>query len=166
VTDGGVIPAARQGFYSTTPDGHIREVWTSAVDHTVVFTRPSDARRYARVSRSMSSLSRKVPAYAGSPWLTRQLSRSSKLFPPPLLWAAVGVLGIAARRPRRAALALALGAAAALVTLANAMTIYPIIEFAVPLAPAFVVLGAVGLLGERRSPKGAAAHAAAAAPHG
>ncbi|MDQ3121557.1 MAG: glycosyltransferase family 39 protein, partial [Actinomycetota bacterium] len=41
--EGEPIPAARQSGYITTPDGRIREVWTSPTEHQVVFSRPADA---------------------------------------------------------------------------------------------------------------------------
>ena len=53
------------------------------------------------------------------------------------------------RRPQRSGLAIALAAAAALVVGLQALAIYTIIEFAVPVAPAFLVLGAAGLVGTR-----------------
>jgi hypothetical protein len=49
-------------------------------------------------------------------------------------------------------LSLALAGAGLLVVFSNALTIYPIIEFAVPVVPAFVLLCAVGLVGERGRP--------------
>ena len=101
-----MIPAAHQGFYSTTPDGHIREVWTSPTAHTVVFSTKAGQRRFEAVNAEVDRLTARVPPYAGSTWLTRQFSRSSKLFPPPLLWLVVGCAGVVLRRPRHAALAL------------------------------------------------------------
>jgi peptidoglycan/LPS O-acetylase OafA/YrhL len=65
------------------------------------------------------------------------------------LFLVVGLAALLWRRPRHAVLALALGAAAILVVLFNAVTIYPIIEFAVPVVPALVLLSAAGLVGER-----------------
>jgi hypothetical protein len=148
---GDMIPAAHQGFYSTTPDGHIREVWTSPTAHTVVFSTKAGQRRFEAVNAEVDRLTARVPPYAGSTWLTRQFSRSSKLFPPPLLWLVVGCAGVVLRRPRHAALALAFALGALAVIFFQALGVYSIIEFAVPVAPAFVVLGAAGLLGERRA---------------
>ena len=70
----------------------------------------------------------------------------------PVLFLLVGFIAIIWRRPEHAFLALALAAAGLLVVLFNAVTIYPIIEFAVPVVPAFVVLAAAGLFGERDRP--------------
>jgi len=143
------IPAAHQGFYSTTPDHRIREVWTSPTAHQVVFDTPAAGRRFARMNTDIGRLWDKVPPYRGSAWLTLQFSRSSRLYPRPALFLVVGLVALLWRRPRHAVLALALGAAAILVVLFNAVTIYPIIEFAVPVVPALVLLSAAGLVGER-----------------
>ena len=45
-SDGELIPAAHQGFFSTTPDGHIQEKWTSPVDHSRVFATAEMQQRY------------------------------------------------------------------------------------------------------------------------
>ncbi len=148
-SEGELIPAAHQGFFSTTPDGHIRERWTSPVDHMLVFATQGMARRYDEMGRDAGALMADVPPYDGNAWLTLQFSRSSKLFPPPLLWLVAGLAGLVVRRPKRLGLALVLAGAAALVVAFQALAIYTIIEFAIPVAPAIVVLGAVGLVGER-----------------
>lgn len=149
-SEGEQIPAAHQGFFSTTPDGHIREVWTSPVDHMLVFETPEQQRRHDEVARDTAALQAKLPPYGGSEWLTLQLSRSSRLFPPPLVWLLAGLVGLAVRRPERTGLALALAAGALLVVGLQALAVYTIVEFAIPVAPAFVVLGAAGLVGTRR----------------
>lgn len=152
-TDGEAIPSAHQGFFSTTPDGHIRERWTSPTDHSLVFATQEMQRRYDEMARDAGVLLAEVPPYAGNEWLTLQFSRSSKLFPPPILWLVAGLFGVLVRRPRRSGLAIVLAGAAMLVIGLQAFAIYTIIEFAVPVAPAFVVLGAAGLVGTRASAK-------------
>jgi hypothetical protein len=148
---GDMIPAAHQGFYSTTPHGTIREVWTSPTAHTVVLSTPAQQRRFDVIDRDVARLASRLPPYGGSSWLTEQFSRSSKLFPPPLLWLVAGIAGFAIRRPRGALLAAALALGALVLTVVNALMIYSIIAFAIPLAPALVVVGAAGLVGERRA---------------
>ena len=54
-SDGEVIPAARQGFFSTTPDGRIRERWTSPVDHALVFATQEMQRRYDEAGRDAAA---------------------------------------------------------------------------------------------------------------
>ena len=148
-TDGEVIPAAHQGFFSTTPDGHIRERWTSPVDHTLVFSTREMQQRYDQTGRDAGALMDDVPPYAGNEWLTLQFSRSSKLFPPPILWLVAGIAGVVVRRPKQLGLAVALAGAAALVVGSQALAIYTIIEFAIPVVPALMVFGAAGLVGTR-----------------
>ena len=95
-TDGEVIPSAHQGFFSTTPDGHIREQWTSPVDHSLVFATHEMQLRYDEMARDAGVLLAEVPPYAGNEWLTLQFSRSSKLFPPLVLWIVAGLAGLGA----------------------------------------------------------------------
>jgi hypothetical protein len=150
-SEGEQIPAAHQGFFATTPDGDIREVWTSPVDHSLVFATGEMQRRYDELGRDAGALLAKVPPYEGNEWLTLQFSRSSKLFPPPVLWLVAGLVGLVVRRPKHFGLALALTGAALLVVAFQALAIYTIVEFAIPVAPALVVLGAAGLVGTRRA---------------
>lgn len=146
---GELIPSAHQGLFSTTPDGHIQEIWTSPTHHEVVFSDPDAGLRNHRVSAEADRLFALIPPYAGSPWLTLQFSRSSKLFPPALLWLVAGIAGLLIRRPRHARLAVMIALGALLITLLNSLAHYAIIEFAAPLIPAFVLLGAAGLVGRR-----------------
>ena len=150
-SEGEQIPAARQGFFSTTPDGAIAEVWTSPTDHSLVFSTPEGRRRFEGLEAESGRLSALVPPYPGNAWLTLQFSRSSKLFPPPLLWLGAGIVAWLWRRPARGSLAAALAGAALLVLSFQALAIYSIIEFAIPVAPALVVFGAAGLVGHRRA---------------
>lgn len=147
------IPSARSGFFTTTPDGSVRDVWTSPTDHSLVFSDPRGSERYAAIGAKVGPLAAEVPPYEGSAWWTRQLSRSSRLFPPPLLWLAVGLVALGVRRPARAGLALAIGGAGLLAVAFQALAVYSIVEFAIPAAPAVVVLGVVGLVGERGGPR-------------
>ena len=150
-SEGEQIPSARQGFFSTTPDGSITEVWTSPTDHSLVFSTPDGQRRFEELEAESGRLSALVPPYSGSVWWTLQFSRSSKLFPPPLLWLGAGIVAWLWRRPARGSLAAALAGAALLVLSFQALAIYSIIEFAVPVAPALIVVGAAGLVGQRRA---------------
>ena len=100
-SEGEQIPSARQGFFSTTPDGSITEVWTSPTDHSLVFSTPEAQRRFEELDAESGRLSALVPPYPGNAWLTLQFSRSSKLFPPPLSWLGVGIVAWLWRRPAR-----------------------------------------------------------------
>ncbi len=146
-SEGDLVPTAHEGAYLATPDGHIREVWTSATEHHLVFAKPGQQARYDAVQAAAARLGARVPIYHGNATLTRAFSRSSKLFPPALLWLVAGLVGLRVRRPAHAVTAAALAATGLLILLFEALSDYPIVEFAVPLIPAFIVFGAVGLAG-------------------
>jgi hypothetical protein len=153
-SEGEQIPSARQGFFTTTPDGSITEEWTSPTDHRLVFSTPEAELRFAGLEAESGRLYALVPPYPGNDWLTLQFSRSSKLFPPPLLWLVVGLVAWLWRRPARGGIAAALAGSALLVVTFQALAVYSIIEFAVPVAPALVVVGAAGVVGDRRGRNG------------
>ena len=71
--------------------------------------------RYDQTGRDAGALLDDLPPYGGNAWLTLQFSRSSKLFPPPILWLVAGLVGVVVRRPKQLCLAVALAGAAALV---------------------------------------------------
>ena len=119
------------------------------MDHSLVFATQEMQRRYDEIGRDAGALMAEVPPYDGNEWLTLQFSRSSKLFPPPILWLVAGLVGLIVRRPKHLGLALALAGAAVLVVGFQALAIYTIVEFAIPVAPALIVLGAAGLVGTR-----------------
>lgn len=147
--EGELIPAANQGFYYTTPDGRVTEVWRSDGTHEPVFRTAADRERYATLQRDIATVGERLPPYAGNATLTKQVSRASKVWPRAALWLLVGLAAVLVRRPRGSFVALVLVAAALLVILLDAAAIYAVAEFAVPVVPAFVVLAAVGLLGAR-----------------
>jgi hypothetical protein len=150
-SEGEQIPTSRQGFFLTTPDGSVTEEWRSPTEHSLVFASPEAQQRFARLDAESRRLEALVPPYSGNEWLTLQFSRSSKLFPPPLLWLIVGLVAWLWRRPARPGLAACIGAAGLGVVAFQALAIYSIVEFAIPVAPAFVVVASAGLLGERRT---------------
>ena len=166
-SEGEQIPSARQGFFSTTPDGSITEVWTSPTEHSLVFSTPRGAAPLrASSTRRASRLERARPA------VSRQRLADAPV--QPLVEALPAAAPVAGRRARRVAVAAARArpargvrsAAAALVVVSfQALAIYSIIEFAVPVAPAFVVFGAAGLLGERRRDALASSRRCRTSPH-
>jgi hypothetical protein len=148
-SEGGIIPAARTGFASATRDGSIREVWTSPTAHRVVFDYPRTARRYEQMGQQVGSLSAKLPAYRPVDSLRRGLNLASRVYPRSTLWLLFAVILLLVRRPRRGWLALAPTAAGLLVVVVNALAVYAILDFEMPVAPAFVVLAAIALLAPR-----------------
>ena len=79
--EGEPIPAARQSGYISTPDGRIREVWTSPTEHQVVFSRPADAARAAEIDRRVDDLRRQLPRPFGSLGVGRSPEQRLALVP-------------------------------------------------------------------------------------
>ena len=100
----------------------------------------------ARLERDTLDLEERLPTRAGTE-LTHRLNQASRAFPPLVLWLIVGLVGVAMRRPRGALVALALSAAALEVVVATSMVTLAVGEYVVPVAPAFFLLAAAGLVG-------------------
>jgi hypothetical protein len=148
-TEGERIPGPHEAA-PTTADGGIRTVWTSATTRHLVFDRPVDEERLDALHQRMGELAAGMPDRSGSAALARRLNQASRWFPPPILWLLVGVAGLAIRRPVRS-LALATPAIAALIVIVlNALAIPSVPQYAVPVAPAYVLLAAGAMLGARR----------------
>jgi glycosyl transferase family 87/dolichyl-phosphate-mannose-protein mannosyltransferase len=149
------IPAAHEGGVAT-PDGSIYTVWTSPTEHHLVFVHPGDAKRYRALHSRMDELAANLPDREGSASLARRLNQASRWFPPPGLWLLLGLAALLVRRPR-GALGLSVPAAAGLLVIVlSALGLPAEPHYAVPVAPAFVLLAAGGLFARRREPISAA----------
>ncbi len=148
-TEGEPIPSEYQSAQISTPDHSIREVWTSATAHHIVFDDPAKRARWTANDARFAELYATFPDHWWSPWLGLQMDRSSKLYPPLWLWLLAGIVGVALRRPRRWWATVAPAAGALVMLLATVMTVWAEPAYAVPVAPAFVLFAAVALLGER-----------------
>jgi hypothetical protein len=148
-TEGEVVPSEYQSAQISTPDGSIREVWTSPTEHHLEFDDPEKRERWLANDRRAAELVAAFPDRWWSPWLGLQMDRSSKLYPPLWLWLLAGVVGVAIRRPRAWWATLAPAAGSLVMLLGTVMTVWAEPAYAVPVAPAFLLFAAVGLLGER-----------------
>jgi hypothetical protein len=148
-TEGEPIPSEHQSAQLSTPDQSIREVWTSPTEHHVVFRDPSKPLHQAANDRRMAELYAAFPDRWWSPWLGLQMDRSSKLYPPPWVWLLVGALAVAWRRPDRWWATVTPVVASLAMLLGTVMAVWAEPAYAVPVAPAFVLFAAVGLLGRR-----------------
>jgi len=148
-SEGEPIPASHQGDYVSTPDGHVREVWRSAIDHGVVFDNPRDQRRYEALNLRLGQLGSRLPSRGQSPWLHLQLNHASKAYPPAWAWLLVGLIALALRRPAGWRTPVLLAVAGVVVLFVTVLGVYAVPEYAVPVVPAFVLLAGIGLLGER-----------------
>ena len=147
-TEGQPIPAG-QNVWISRPDNSIRDVWTSATHHHFVFRDPRQRPRFEAILRERDSLFSALPGRKGNAELSLRLDQLSRWFPRPDLWIVLGLLGLAWRRPRGARTLVALALAALFVIAFNALGLFADPHFALPVAPAFVLLAAGGLLGTR-----------------
>jgi hypothetical protein len=156
-SEGEPIPSAREAPYISTPDGRIREVWTSATRHGLDFRDPADRVRAEELDRKVGELVSAFPEREQREGLADRLNSGSRWYPRPILWLLVGIVALAIRRPRGSLTAAVLAGAALLVLLATALAVYAVAEYSVPVVPAFVLLATVGLFGRRSAPRAPAA---------
>jgi hypothetical protein len=146
-SEGEPIPAARESPVISTPDGRIREVWTSPTAHGFVFSRPGDEARAQELDRDVNELLENLPEREARAGIVDRLNSLSRWYPRPVLWLLVGLVAVLARRKRWLLGPLALTGAALAILLATATAIYAIAQYSVPVVPAFILLAAVGVLG-------------------
>jgi hypothetical protein len=151
------IPSSYQGANISTPDNRIREVWTSPTEHHRVYRNPADARRDDELGRELGRLTGRIHPHGSSAGLAHRLDQVSRWYPRPVLWLVVGLAAGLVRRPRRFGLALALAAMGLVVVVFTALGYYAVVQYAVPVVPAFILLAAAGLVGRRDVPAGVTA---------
>jgi hypothetical protein len=147
-TEGQPIPAG-QNVWISRPDNSIRDVWTSATHHHFVFEKPRQRPRFDAIVRERNELFSALPDRKGNATLALRLNQLSRWFPRPILWIALGLVALLWRRPRGALALVTLSLAALVVIVFNALGLFADPRFALPVAPAFVLLGAGALLGRR-----------------
>ena len=148
-TEGEPIPAPHEGGI-TTPDGSIYTVWTSPTEHHQVFAHPGAEARNTALHKRMAELAGNLPDRRGSPTLAHRFNQTSRWYPPPALWLALGLLALFLFRTRSAAAVVAPTLAGLLVIVISALGLPAEPHYSVPVAPAFVVLAGAGLFGQRR----------------
>jgi len=149
-TEGQPIPSASVSGFISTPDGRFREVWTSATEHEIFADDEADAAHLDRMNRHVNELVEKFPDRDGRAELGRWIDRASRWFPRPAFWLVIGLVAFVVRRPQRAAIPLVLTAAALLVVLGTSLAVPAAAEYSAPVAPAFMLLAAAGVVGQRR----------------
>jgi hypothetical protein len=147
-TEGEPIPSG-QNVWISRPDNCIGDVWTSGTRHHFTFCKPGLRRRFTSILRRRDELFAAVPDREGNEQLALRLNQLSRWFPRLIIWIAVGLVALALRRPRGGGTLLALALAASAVIVFNALGLFADPHFALPVAPAFVLLGAGGLLARR-----------------
>ena len=152
-SEGEPIPAG-QVVWISRPDQSIRQVWTSPTEWHFEFDHPGDRPRFEQITGEVNHLFDALPDRAGNQQLALRLNQLSRWFPRPWMWILLGLVAVAVRRPRGWPLLVALSLAAFAVVLLNALGLFADLHFVLPVAPAFLLLGLAGLLGERRSRTG------------
>ena len=147
-SEGEPIPAGQNAWIST-PDNRIHDVWTSATRHHFAFRYSRDQPRFNEILRDRDALFDALPDRRGNTALAHRLNQLSRWFPRPIVWIVLGLLALAWRRPRGASTLTALGLAALVVIVLNALGLFADPHFALPVAPAFILFGAGALLGRR-----------------
>jgi hypothetical protein len=147
-TEGEPIPGG-QVVWISRPDNGIRQIWTSPTEYTFTFADPRDKARFERLQRRVEELFDRLPDRTGNAQLGLRLNQLSRWYPRPVLWILLGLVAIAIRRPRESRTLVALSLAALLVIAFNALGQPADLHFALPVLPAFVLLGLGGLLGRR-----------------
>jgi hypothetical protein len=147
-TEGQPIPAG-QNVWISRPDNSIRDVWTSGTEHHFVFLHPGDKPRFDRILHERDWLFAALPDRRGNAELALRLNQLSRWYPRMILWIALGAIALAFRRPKESKVLVALSMAAVAVIAFNALGLFADPHFALPVAPAFVLLGCGALLGRR-----------------
>jgi hypothetical protein len=106
-------------------------------------------RRYRELVAQIRSWDAELPEREGVDAVTEILNRITPRFPRPPFWIALGVIGLAVRRPRGWPTILVLWACAAAVLLIHAASQGVTPEFALPLYPLFIVTGLAAIAGAR-----------------
>jgi hypothetical protein len=148
-SEGQPIPGGQNAWISR-PDNDIRQVWTSATQYHFVFRTESEHRRFNAIKRELDSLFNNLSHRAGNAALSHRLDQLSRWFPRSIVWIAVGLIALVWRRPRGARTLIALALAALFVIAFNALGLFADPRFVLPVAPAFVFLGACALLGSKQ----------------
>jgi Glycosyltransferase family 87 len=148
-SEGEPIPAAHEGGV-TTPDNSIYTVWTSPTEHHLVFVHPGDAKRYEALHRRMDELASNLPDRSGNATLTHRLNQASRWFPPPIVWFVLGLGALAFRRLFGGVALWGPAVAGLIVIVLSALGLPAEPHYAVPVAPAFVLLAGGALFAPRR----------------
>jgi lipopolysaccharide export LptBFGC system permease protein LptF len=98
----------------------------------------------------IDELTRSFPDRRGNEQLALRLNQASRWFPPPLLWVVVALVGLVVRRPANLVALVTPAVAAFVVIFVSALAIAGVPEYAVAVAPAFLLLMAGALFGPRR----------------
>jgi hypothetical protein len=106
--------------------------------------------RYRELVRQVRAWDAELPSRDGVDVVTELLNRVTPRFPRPPFWLALGLIGLALRRPRDWRVIVTLWISAGLVLVIHAASQGVTPEFALPLYPVFIVTALGALAGARR----------------
>ena len=118
-------------------------------DPSRVWTDAATQARYLEIVAQVRAWDAELPTREGVDAVTEILNRVTPRYPTPLLWLAVGLVGLVWRRPREWRTILVLWAAAFLVLLIHAASQGVAPEFALPVYPVFIVAALGAVAGDR-----------------
>jgi hypothetical protein len=107
--------------------------------------------RYREIAAQVREWDADLPAREGVSAVDEVLNRITPRFPRPPFWIALGLIGLAVRRPRNWPTIVVLWACAGAVLLIHAASQGVAPEFALPLYPLFIVTGLAAVAGEPAS---------------
>jgi hypothetical protein len=146
ITVSPLVEAVRYGFVWCPTDDLERCV---VPDPEAALGDAGEARRYEDLVGTVRDWNGQLPTRDSNAWLASKGGTASDRWPRSFLWIAVAAVALAIRRPRGTAPILVLMAVAALVLGVHALSQAPQNEFALPLAPVWIVAALVGLLAPR-----------------
>jgi hypothetical protein len=114
----------------------------------LVWDDPDRQRRYREIVSQVRAWDANLPSREGVSYVDEILNRITPRFPRPPFWIAIGLVGLAIRRPRNWRTIVVLWACAAAVLLIHAGSQGVAPEFALPLYPLFIVTGVAAVAGE------------------
>ncbi len=135
--------AARYGFV-WCPTDELRRCLVPDADR--VFGSATAGERYRDVTATIDDWNAQLPIRSSEAWLASKASTLSWRWPVSILWILLAAGALLVRRPRGTAAVLVLGAVAFLILLVHALSQSPQNEFALPVAPVWMVAAIVGLL--------------------
>ena len=143
------IPGGQNGWIAR-PDHGIHQVWTGPASYHFTFATPVLAKNYADVERRVGELFAALPGRTGNRALAIRWNQFGRWFPRPVVWLALGLLGLAIRRPAQWLAVAAPAVGCVLVVGVTGLVAPPDVRYLLPMVPAFVLLAAAGLLAPRR----------------
>ncbi len=138
-----LVEAARYGFVWCPTDELRRCI---VPDPNRVFGSAAAGERYREVTGTIADWNAQLPIRTSDAWLASKASTLSWRWPVSILWILVAAAALLVRRPRGSAAVLVLGSVAFLILLVHALSQSPQNEFALPVAPVWIVAAVVGLL--------------------